>query len=100
MVLSQARTEPRRESNTWACRQACSKACWATSSAVVVSLTTAIAAPKTSPWKRRTNASDSSASPAPRPASSVSSGSWSVGVPTIRTHYIRVTAGKRLDHSA
>ena len=27
-----------------------------------------------------------------RPASSVSSGSWSVGVPTIRTHYIRVNA--------
>ena len=83
MVLSQAWTEPRGALSPSACRRAWSNVCWATSSAMAVSPTTVIATPKTSPWKRRTNASDSSSSPAPRPASSVSSGSWPASVPAI-----------------
>ena len=85
MVDSQARTDPRRVSKTCACRQARSNVCWATSSAVVGSPSTVTATPNTTRWNRRTKASDSSASPAPSPARSVSSGSRSAGIPILCT---------------
>ncbi len=47
IVVSQARTDPRRESHICACRQACSKACWATSSAAAGSPMTVTATPDT-----------------------------------------------------
>src|ERR1700678_2624495 len=43
------------------------------------------ATPNTIRWKRRTNAIDRSGSPAPRPASSVSSGSVSAGIAILCT---------------
>jgi hypothetical protein len=88
MRVNQVRTDPRRGSYCSACLQARSKACWAMSSARPLSPTMVSATPNTMGWNRRTKALAAGASPAPRPASSMSSGILAMGVRRMDTSSI------------